>query len=72
MRVFFLGCKSFVEHLEIGLVADSARGGEHARLGYVFRIELNCRSWCDASNMLSREPGGRTGAPPPERRDGEQ
>ena len=50
------------QHLKVGLVADSARGGEHARPGNVLRVEPNCRSWGDASGVLSGEPGGRTGA----------
>jgi hypothetical protein len=50
------------QHLEVGLVADSTLGGEHARPGDVLRVEPNCRGRGYASAGLADELGGRAGA----------
>jgi hypothetical protein len=53
------GCESFVkQHLDVGLVAYSASGGERARTGNVLRIEPNGRGWDYASGVLADAFGG--------------
>ena len=49
------------QHLEVGLVANAALGGERARPGNVLRIEPNGGSRGDACGVLAGESGGRAG-----------
>ncbi len=59
---FLFGCKGFVkQHLEVGLVANAALGGERARPGNVLRVEPNGRGRGDACSVLAGESGGRAG-----------
>ena len=59
---FLFGCKGFVkQHLEVGLVANAALGGERARPGNVLRVEPNGGGRGDACGVLAGESGGRAG-----------